>query len=245
MNNTLAIVGTIICAILVGLFVFVRIKKGGVLGVYTKILASFGFVLLGLLLSTNKAVFGEVFNLSAILICAGLVCGLIGDIVLDLKVVYKEDEDKHLPVGMIAFGIGHFFYIAAMILAISTEVSVCSWDFIWKILLDVFIAALMTALIWFVSTNVMKLDFKKHLWPTLAYTFVLVFVVAFAVTFTICVPNIKLWIMVIGSVLFFLSDIVLSTQYFGGKQDDKTLIAVNHILYYAAQIVIALFIFAL
>ena len=245
MNSTLAIVGTIICAILVGLFVVVRVKKGGVMGVYTKILASFGFVLLGLLLSTNKAVFGEVFNLAAVFICAGLVCGLIGDIVLDLKVVYKDDEDKHLPVGMIAFGIGHFFYIAAMILAISTEIEICSWDFIWKILVDVFASALLTFLIWFISTNVMKLDFGKHLWATLAYTFILVFVVAFSLTFTICVPNIKLWIMLIGTVLFFLSDIVLSTQYFGGKQDDKLLIAINHILYYAAQIVIALFIFVL
>ena len=245
MDNTLPIVGAIVCAILVGLFVFVRIKKGGVLGVYTKILASFGFVLLGLLLSTNKAVFGEVYNLAAIFICAGLVCGLIGDIVLDLKVVYKEDEDKHLPVGMIAFGIGHFFYIAAMILTISPEIQLCSWDFGWKILVDVFASGLITALIWFVSTNVMKLDFGKHLWPTLAYTFILVFVVAFSLTFTICVPSVKLWIMLVGTVLFFLSDIVLSTQYFGGKQDDKMLIAINHILYYTAQIVIALFIFVL
>ena len=52
MDNTLPIVGAIVCAILVGLFVVVRVKKGGVMGVYTKILASFGFVLLGLLLST-------------------------------------------------------------------------------------------------------------------------------------------------------------------------------------------------
>ena len=108
-----------------------------------------------------------------------------------------------------------------------------------------FASAGLTALIWFTSTNVMKLDFGKHLWATLAYTFILVFVVAFSLTFTICVPNVKLWIMLIGTILFFLSDIVLSTQYFGGKQDDKTLIAVNHILYYAAQIVIALFIFVL
>ena len=123
MSSTLAIIGAIICAILVGLFVVVRVKKGGVLGVYTKILASFGFVLLGLLLSTSKAVFGEVFDLAAIFICAGLVCGLIGDIVLDLKVVYKEDEDKHLPVGMIAFGIGHFFYIAAMMLTFQQKLT--------------------------------------------------------------------------------------------------------------------------
>jgi hypothetical protein len=32
---------------------------------------------------------------------------------------------------------------------------------------------------------------------------------------------------------------VLSTQYFGGKPDDKLLIIVNHLLYYAAQICIA------
>lgn len=245
MNGLVAIIGSIICAILVGLFIVVRVKKGGVLGLYTKILASFGFVLLGLLLSLEKTTFGDVFNLAAILICAGLVCGLIGDIVLDLKVVYADDSDKHLPVGMLSFGIGHFFYIAAMALAISAEVDFFSWNVFWKIALDIVATAGITAIIWFVSTNVLKLDFKQHLWPTLIYTFILVFVVAFSLTFAIAVPATKLWVMVIGAVLFFLSDLVLSMQYFGGKQADKNLIAINHTLYYAAQIVIALFIFVL
>ncbi len=245
MNSLVAIIGSIFCAILVGLFIVVRVKKGGLIGVYVKILASFGFVLLGLILSTTKTTFGEVFDTAAILICAGLVCGLIGDIVLDLKVVYAQDEDKHLPVGMITFGVGHFFYIAAMILAISTEIDILAWDFIWKILVDIFATALVTFLIWFVSTNVMRLEFKQHLWPTLIYSFILVFVVAFSVTFAIAVSTLKLWIMAIGAVLFFLSDMVLSIQYFGGKQDDKNLTAINYILYYAAQIVIALFIFVL
>ena len=44
--------------------------------------------------------------------------------------------------------------------------------------------------------------------------------------------------MNIGLVLFFASDLVLSTQYFGGQQDNKILTIVNHVLYYAAQVMI-------
>jgi len=47
----------------------------------------------------------------------------------------------------------------------------------------------------------------------------------------------------VGLISFLASDLVLSLQYFGGKQDSKNLTIVNHILYYIAQILIASFIF--
>jgi hypothetical protein len=52
-----------------------------------------------------------------------------------------------------------------------------------------------------------------------------------------------LWLAFAGMVLFFLSDVVLSFQYFGGKIDDKKLIVVNHALYYAAQIILVAVLF--
>lgn len=241
----LPIVGAVICAILVGVFICLRVKKGGVPGLLSKTLASFGFVTLGLLLATNKATFGTNNDLSAILICCGLVCGLIGDIVLDLKVIYPEEQDKYLPAGMVAFGIGHFFYLGAVSLAISAEMSVAGWDFIWRCLLVVGISLVLTVLTWLSSTKLMKLDFGKHLWITLAYTFILTCVVVFMIVFALSISTLKLWILVVGAILFLLSDLVLSVQYFGGKQADKTMIVINHILYYCAQIVIALFIFTL
>ena len=49
------IVGICVALALTSLFIVVRIKKGGVDGVVTKALASFGFVALGLFLMATKA----------------------------------------------------------------------------------------------------------------------------------------------------------------------------------------------
>jgi len=65
----------------------------------------------------------------------------------------------------------------------------------------------------------------------------LTFMVAFSFSIAIFVPI--FWVFASGMLLFFLSDLVLSMQYFGGKTQ-KSLIYINHILYYAAQILIAL-----
>jgi len=45
-------------------------------------------------------------------------------------------------------------------------------------------------------------------------------------------------LFLIGSILFLLSDLVLSMTYFDGK-DSKIMIIINHVLYYAAQFSIA------
>ena len=59
-----------------------------------------------------------------------------------------------------------------------------------------------------------------------------------------CIVNIiPMYILTIGFVLFLASDLVLSMQYFGGKLMDKKLIVTNHLLYYFAQIIIAMFIY--
>ena len=46
-------------------------------------------------------------------------------------------------------------------------------------------------------------------------------------------------LLAVGSVLFLLSDVVLIGIYYQNK-DSRPFIAVNHILYYAAQYIIAL-----
>jgi len=73
------------------LFLYVRVKRGGVDGVIVKTLASVFFVLTAVLGSlANPAVKPEFY----LLMILGLVFGLIGDIVLDLKVDYTKDNDK-------------------------------------------------------------------------------------------------------------------------------------------------------
>ena len=64
---------------------------------------------------------------------------------------------------------------------------------------------------------------------------------AVALSFTVSF----LWPLAIALVAFWLSDIVLSIMYFGGKSENKFLSILNHVLYYGAQIAIALFVVTL
>ena len=105
------------------------------------------------------------------------------------------------------------------------------------------IAAALTALIFTVSLFLMKMQFGKFLIPSIIYAFLLTLFLActiiagFLTAFT--VPIIML---VVGAGLFLLSDLVLSMIYFDGHESNA-LVIINHVLYYAAQFLIALSIY--
>ena len=56
----------------------------------------------------------------------------------------------------------------------------------------------------------------------------------------VAIYNPIFWIFAAGMLVFLFSDLILSMQYFGGK-DQKIFIYINHIAYYLAQIMFALF----
>lgn len=213
------------------LFLIVRVKTGGVWGVITKTFASFCFVIYALFSLTQI----NWFNEGSVFILAGLVCGLIGDIILDLKVVYPESNDAYLNTGMAAFGIGHALYLVGTILIANPVVNLLA-----PILVAVGAGLVLTPVTIFASKK-MGIDFGKFFWQAVSYSFILTFMSAF--TIYLAVLQLEFIVLAGGLTLFLLSDLVLSLQYFGGKQSDKFLIVVNHSLYYAAQILIATFLY--
>lgn len=78
------------------------------------------------------------------------------------------------------------------------------------------------------------------------FSYFIFFVLATMVAFSVWLAfiNIKFIPIMIGMVLFFVSDLVLSMQYFGGSnlENRPSLVVLNHTLYYLAQcaVVIAL-----
>ena len=64
------------------LFSILRVTHGGIASLMTKTLASFCFVLLGVVVVFHKPILDV-----AMFVILGLVCGMIGDILLDLKSV--------------------------------------------------------------------------------------------------------------------------------------------------------------
>lgn len=234
------IVGICVALALASLFIVVRIKKGGVDGIVTKALASFGFVALGLFLMATKAGQNDFSRYSSIVILCGLVCGLIGDVLLDLKVVYPFHEDKYLTFGMLSFLFGHLFFIGSMGVIFAGNATKA---IILPIILIIVISAIFAVGIWFVTSRYMHLDYGKHALLSTIYAGVLLFTTVFSIYLAFSTMLTSLFIMAVGFLLFLASDLVLSLQYFGGKQSVKSLIILNHSLYYLAQILIAVSIY--
>ena len=234
------IVGICVALALVSLFIVVRIKKGGVDGIVTKALASFGFVALGLFLMATKAGQNDFSRYSSIVILCGLVCGLIGDVLLDLKVVYPFHEDKYLTFGMLSFLFGHLFFIGSMGVIFAGN---ATKTITFPIIFIVIMSAVFAVGIWFVTSRYMHLDYGKHALLSTIYAGVLLFTTVFSIYLAFSTMLTSLFIMAVGFLLFLASDLVLSLQYFGGKQDVKSLIILNHSLYYLAQILIAVSIY--
>lgn len=215
------------------LSVAARSEKGGVATMFVKAAASVAFI------AVAVAGLYEGASSSALFILAGLVFGLIGDIVLDLKVVYlgRAEEGVYLTGGMVSFGLGHIMFL--------TAVCLFAGEYINGALIggSVAAAAVMACAAVFGGGRFMKLAFGKFAVHSLLYAFCLMFMSAFAVGLCILTNNTVMALFAAGMVLFLLSDLVLTKMYFGGKPKDKILCTVNHALYYAAQICIASFVF--
>lgn len=234
--TTLEISLLITCIVLALVFIVVRTLKTGLLAFLLKTLASFGFVassIVALSLSSQEATIKLVMGLIAI----GLLLGMIGDMILDLKVIYDNNDHYYLNAGMLSFALGHIAYFSAFtIWAQYLGITVLS-----PILITAGIAVVLTIGI-MLSSKVLKLDFGKALWQTIVYTFILSFMTIYTLILAIQGGS---WLVFVGLLLFFLSDIVLSQQYFGGKIKSKPLIAINHLLYYSAQIILLAFVFVI
>ncbi len=227
----------VIAVLLTALFIVLRVTKGGVIALYAKTVASVAFLSLGLY---GAYLYG--LNLVSLFIILGLLCGLLGDIVLDLKVVYNKDENMHLNAGMTWFGVGHFCYFVALFTYVSNN-ALASTKNLALILIALGISLFVTSLIMLLAKPLLKLDFKNFKFQTALYTFALSFMTAYSIAVGTMLTNILIFAS--GLFLIFASDLILSNQYFGGKQNSKLLTTLNHAIYYLGQITIAVMIFFL
>ena len=167
-------------------------------------------------------------------VIAALVCGLLGDVWLDLKYVYPQDDETFTFAGFMAFGCGHVLFIAGLLIYYA--------DFsrplyiIIPALLGI-VAGVVTGL----SGPLMKLEYGKYKTIVMVYGALLFGVTALAGSLAIMnsfsIPVLNL--MFIGGALFAISDLVLSGTYFGEGKERPVDIILNYIFYYGAQFVIA------
>lgn len=177
----------------------------------------------------------HVFSLLYIII--GLCFGMLGDIWLDLKYVYKPGEKRFLNAGFLSFLIGHLFYSAFLF-----------WfsDFYLTSVM-VFIAGFIAVAVFTATTEkLLKVKYGEFKKITVIYMGVLGGTLALSGYNAFVIQRTIFIIFFIGMIFFIASDALLAGIYFGNDEKartSRTSIVLNHALYYTAQYMIALSIF--
>lgn len=216
---------------LAALFVYIREKLKGctIKALIEKSIVSALFIAVGF-----SALYASPSR-CGLFVLAGLVCGILGDIWLDLKYIYPEDDAPYTFSGFISFAIGHVLFISGMLLDFGSSVPGSK-------LLLVSVAAIVLGFATVLSAPLMGLNYGKYRGISLMYG-PLLFGTAL-VSLLLCLTggfeNTGLLMMLVGGVLFALSDLVLSGTYFGEGKNRPVDIILNYVFYYGAQFTIAL-----
>jgi len=188
---------------------------------------------------------------------AGMVCGLLGDVWLDLKDIHLKSQPYYMFSGFSSFLIGHLFYMGGFCAAFSFD---------WKMLPIAAACGVFLVLFIALTEKPMKLDYGRYRFITLLYSFVIM--AALALPVLLALPSVTELafndiadsmnrsgmfeiggltlrkfpaVFGAGMVSFLLSDLVLSNIYFGtsGKKPKPIMFWLNYILYYGGQFTIA------
>ncbi|MBQ7117400.1 MAG: lysoplasmalogenase [Clostridia bacterium] len=205
-------------------------KQRSVGGVFIKNIASIFF-----LFTTATAIFyNQDFWKYGVLILIGGIFGMLGDIYLDQKWIYPEHNDNYLNAGFVSFGIGHFFYIGAIFLHLGFGV---------KDLLVPIIAGVVVAVFTLVTEKPTKCHFGKFKAIVTVYCLIIGTMTGTALWGMIQTGfSVQYIVFVVAAALFLLSDIILSSMYFGTKNTPVNFV-LNHASYYFAQFMIAFTVF--
>lgn len=192
-------------------------------------LASLMFVLLGGYLYVSSA------NSISLLILIGLILGMLGDILLNMRNLFEGAlSNKVFAVGILAFLLGHFMYIAALIKAAQV---------FYAMGIVIAIALAMTAIIGVITIPQLM---KRITAPSqglkmfgYVYLTVVIAMFSFAAALMMKAGVISFTIVfAIGALFFVVSDFIMIYYSFGKKI--KPLRAINLLTYYIGQILIAL-----
>lgn len=186
-----------------------------------KLVCSLCFLTIGMI----SAVFGSNGPVRAYdrLMLAGLVMSLVGDMLLAWSMARRT-----FLMGLVSFLIANVLYSTAFTLANGLS----AWDVL-----------LMAALVGgsFAAYRMLALDLRSMKIPVLAYLLVISFMLTKALSSLYLggISGTAGWLVVVGAILFFISDGVLALVQFQ-HQPAKADRAINLVTYYTGQILLAL-----
>ena len=207
----------VLCAVLARIFLIEEAKEEYVKAVILKGLASLCFVIIGFMCNPGN----HVSNL----IVAGLVIGCVADVMLNLRMVFKEKGQLIFLVGILVFLTGHIMYLAA-VLPLCPYKPAC-------IIIGLVLTALL--MVWIFQRITAKPAFKIF---GVVYIGAIMLLNCVAIGNVIAAQSPFNLVFAIGAVLFLVSDIVLILNTFG-SEFRQSLRNTNISLYYAGQLLIA------
>ncbi|MCR5716623.1 MAG: lysoplasmalogenase [Lachnospiraceae bacterium] len=212
-----ALIGMVLQAV----FITMEWKQKSIPAVIFKGLASCMFILLGVL---GMGLCSDV-SFAEMIVC-GLICGGIGDVLLNLRFVFTKVGQKIFLAGIAAFLIGHIIYFAALVpksqyLAVSIVIGVIVTIVLLK---------------WMFSRIEAQ---KAFMIFGVLYIGAIVLMTVTSAGIAFGDPALGTIMYFIGAVAFLISDIVLIFNTFGKNQRFRMRI-VNLSAYYLGQLLIAL-----
>ena len=232
MNTFLMILFITLCVASASTFIYLRVTHVGLQGFWGKLIASTLFVLGGFASLMVK----ETVSTFMYFIVAGLYLSMIGDLLLELKIIYRPHDFQYTNGGICSFALAHVSYIIGI-----TLFATATKDILVPVFVSLAIGAVLATLI-IVNSKNMGIDFGAHRGPVIGYSFILCIDFVYAVALAFLVP--ALWIVAAGLLLFLVSDLFLSFIYWGNK-NTNTMNVLNLSFYYAAQIISMLFLFVI
>ena len=208
-------------AVLQAMFIAAEHREKYIAADILKGAASLMFVLLGYIAyhTVNNAFNRQFFM--------GLLFGMIGDILLNLRFVFEKSGQKIFLAGILAFLLGHVIYLLALI-------PQARYGWFWPcVAIGAAAAALLLAYIF--RTMEVKTAFKIFGVFYLGAVFIMT---AIALGIAFFVPSRRTVLYAVGAVLFTASDMVLIFNTFSGVSKFSRRI-INLTLYYAGQMLIA------
>ena len=208
--------------ILETLFIMQSYRRHNIRCVVLKTTASLMFVLLALQCIRLRGT-----GTYAVYVAAGLGFGMLGDLLLALRYLSRRLHDFWFVSGTLAFFFGHVLYVLAVLTAAPRA---------WAYAIPITLVALAVAGFY---SHAMEVKAGKIMPLGVVYIGGVIFVAACALTGAFLTGSRALFLFFLGGLCFSLSDNMLVVLSFG-RNDSPYRNAVLHVLYYMAQIFIAL-----
>lgn len=231
----LSVAFIVLGAITLTFFLLEKTKNYSVKAVMLKSIASLFFIA-----TAAIGLYKNGHHILTLFVVLGLIFGMLGDIFLDLKYVYRNDDKSYTYAGFIAFGIGHILYITGMFLEFYHDENVL------YIILPLVVGTIGGVVNVFLE-KLMKLKYGDMKVASAMYGITLFSMILVAISISILnkFQNVTSIMFLVGGALFVVSDLILSGTYFGEGKERPVDIITNTVTYYMAQFTIAFAMFFL